>query len=590
MKRWPGWVIIAAWALVMVGAPRQSIAAQAVLFGDGSQLWTTGLTSGQISGVQASGFTTLVLFSMSIDSSGNFNYGGQTICSNGNYVGPSNWNSLLNQCKAHPSTVTRIEMCIGGWGDASFQNVKNIIAAQGNNTSDIVYRNLAALHDNLPIDAICFDDESTYDSGSASTFGGMAGSLGMKVTLCPYTNSGYWAAVKSGLGSYCDYIYLQCYDGGAGNDPASWASALGVPINQIVPGYWDYERDTTFLSKMQGWKNEGCTGGFLWPSCSGCNPPAGVGEMSQYADWMLNTFAPLGSNCGFESPSIGSGAYQYSPSAGSWSFNGSSPNGSGIVANGSAFGNPNALEGTQAAFVQEYGGISQAISGFTPGATYTVLFLAAERPGNSQTWNLQVNGGNIASYNPGSGATGYQNYIATFTATSATQTIAFVGTDQYGGDNTVFIDSVRFLQQGQPVSNGVHTLAPVCAPGVRLDDYNLSTSNGSPVVIYQAGSGDRAEQWSFSNVAGNTYTIDINVGGPFCLDDMNGGSGTQVGIWTCNGGVNQLWTAIVDGSNYQLVNGNGLCLDDWLASSSNGGSVISYPCNASDTAQIWTVN
>jgi hypothetical protein len=71
---------------------------------------------------------------------------------------------------------------------------------------------------------------------------------------------------------------------------------------------------------------------------------------------------------------------------------------------------------------------------------------------------------------------------------------------------------------------------------------------------------------------------------------MNGGSGTQVGIWTCNGGVNQLWTAIVDGSNYQLVNGNGLCLDDWLASSSNGGSVISYPCNASDTAQIWTVN
>src|SRR5450759_1229535 len=70
-------------------------------------------------------------------------------------------------------------------------------------------------------------------------------------------------------------------------------------------------------------------------------------------------------NFGFETPVISS--YQYNPSGGSWTFSGASPSGSGIVRNGGAFGNFNAPQGVQAAFVQEYGTISQAISGFTAG-------------------------------------------------------------------------------------------------------------------------------------------------------------------------------------------------------------------------------
>ena len=271
------------------GAPRAS-ATTAMIFCNGDMGTASGLTSSQISGFRASGLTTMVLFAMSVSTNGSFTYGGQTICSNGVYTGPSNWGSLLSQCLTAPSSVTRIEMCLGGWGDTSWTSIKNLIAANGTGSGTVLYQNLSALKNALGIAAIDSDDEGTYDSGSAISFGQMCGAVGLKLTLCPYTDTGYWAAVKAGLGSEVDYIYLQCYSGGAGDDPASWAGALGVPVSQIVPGYWDYERDTTFLTNMMTWAAEGCTGGFLWPSCSGCTPPAGPGEMLQYAQWIDEAF------------------------------------------------------------------------------------------------------------------------------------------------------------------------------------------------------------------------------------------------------------------------------------------------------------
>jgi hypothetical protein len=113
-------------------------------------------------------------------------------------------------------------MCLGGAGDTSWANIKNLIAADGTNSGTVLYQNLSALKNALGINAIDSDDESTYDSGSAINFGLVCSALGMKMTLCPYTNPSYWAAVKSGLGSEVDYIYLQCYSGGAGNGPVPW--------------------------------------------------------------------------------------------------------------------------------------------------------------------------------------------------------------------------------------------------------------------------------------------------------------------------------------------------------------------------------
>ena len=277
-------ILILSAALLTAANQQRASAATAVIFCNGNMGTPNGLTSSQINGLRSSGFTNMVIFTMSVGSNGDFTYGGFTVCSGGNYVGPSNWAGLLNQCKALPSSVYQIEMGIGGAGDPSWTNIKNIMNAQGNNTSNILYRNLAALHGNLPIDAIDVDDESTYDISTASSFCGMAGSLGMHITLCPYTNASFWQSLKNNLGGYCQAIYLQCYDGGAGNDPGTWNQYFGGM--RVMPGYWDWERNSTFQNKMLGWKNAGSNGGFLWPSNTGGNPPADPNEMQQYSDWI----------------------------------------------------------------------------------------------------------------------------------------------------------------------------------------------------------------------------------------------------------------------------------------------------------------
>ena len=165
---------------------------------------------------------------------------------------------------------------------------------------------------------------------------------------------------------------------------------------------------------------------------------------------------------GFETPSIGSGNYAYNPSGGFWTFSGVSPSGSGIVANGSGFSNPNAPEGTQAAFVQEYGAITQTLSGFSPGTSYTITYSAAQRSGASQhggeSWIVTIDGNPIKTNTPGS--TSYTTYTATFTATATTHTLSIVGTDLAGGDNTVFIDNVRFSPLLQPVAASVTLTSP----------------------------------------------------------------------------------------------------------------------------------
>ena len=154
-------------------------------------------------------------------------------------------------------------------------------------------------------------------------------------------------------------------------------------------------------------------------------------------------------NFSFETPGIGT--FQYNPSGGSWTFSAQSgANGSGITANNSLFSNANtnAPNGIQSAFLQGTGNISQAISGFFPGLKYAVTFAAAQRAtyqNGGQTWSLKVDNTVIRSFSPPLSATNYLDYTTNFTASAPTHTLAFVGTDLLGGDNTVFLDNVRII-------------------------------------------------------------------------------------------------------------------------------------------------
>jgi hypothetical protein len=237
------------------------------------------------------------------------------------------------------------------------------------------------------------------------------------------------------------------------------------------------------------------------------------------------------SNFGFETPSIGSGNFQYYPSGGTWAFGGASPNGSGLIANGSAFGNPNALQGSQAAFVQEDGTISQAVSGFTPGVNYTITFLAAERPGNAQSWNVTIDGAVIASFNPGSSATSYIDYTATFTATATTHTIAFVGTDLAGGDNTIFIDDVQV----------------VAMPTVTVPDLGFEApSIGSGNFQYDPS----GAAWTFSGAGPNGSGIVANGSG---FNNPSAPEGTQAAFVQEYGTISQAVSGFAAGTTYQIT-------------------------------------
>jgi len=184
------------------------------------------------------------------------------------------------------------------------------------------------------------------------------------------------------------------------------------------------------------------------------------GESTNSAE--ASAMAQAVADFGFEIPSLGSGNYSYNPGGGFWTFSGAAGSGSGIVANGSGFSNPNAPEGTQAAFLQEYGTITQTLSGFVPGKSYTITYSAAQRSGSSQnggeSWNVVIDGNVIKANSPG--ATSYTTYTATFTASATIHTLAFVGTDLAGGDNTVFIDNVRFSPVLQPVAAAVALTRP----------------------------------------------------------------------------------------------------------------------------------
>jgi hypothetical protein len=154
---------------------------------------------------------------------------------------------------------------------------------------------------------------------------------------------------------------------------------------------------------------------------------------------------PIGG--GFETPSVGTGTYgafQYDPTGSPWTFD----SGSGVAGNGSGFtdGNPDAPDGTQVAFLQSYGTISQTVT-FAAG-TYSLSFLAAQR-GNyqysSQTFQVLIDGNVVGTFTPD--GTSYAAYTTdSFTVTAGAHTIQFVGLDPDGQDNTAFLDQGLLLR------------------------------------------------------------------------------------------------------------------------------------------------
>ena len=203
--------------------------------------------------------------------------------------------------------------------------------------------------------------------------------------------------------------------------------------------------------------------------------------------------AAVGADASFESVNVGSGpdSFVYDPTGTPWSFTSPSRDGgsgvvttpAGISGNGSLFtnNNPDAPDGAQVAFIQDYGTISQTITGWDAG-TYRISLDAAQRSyGGGQTFQNEkfqviLDGTIITTLTPTDNT--YRTYTTpVFEATAGIHTLIFLGVDSAGGDNTAFLDDVQLVAvaspgvvvndpgfEAFPLTGGSYTAAPSGTP------------------------------------------------------------------------------------------------------------------------------
>ena len=222
-----------------------------------------------------SGFNELIVWSVEVNSVGDLNLnGGFPLTSNGKYIGKSTYPNFARDLKKiKQGTPMRITFSIGSSNYGDWEDIKALVNAQGTGPKSILYKDFAALAKALPVDAIDYDDENSYDAPSTLAFSTMLGKLGYHVTMDPYQNASYWTSVVSQINTatpgLVDAIHLQTYAGGEGNSPCAAQWNFGsVPV---FPGISDQTSAPPYLTpaqtkiRMENWHRLcGITGGWVW--------------------------------------------------------------------------------------------------------------------------------------------------------------------------------------------------------------------------------------------------------------------------------------------------------------------------------------
>ena len=222
---------------------------------------------------------------------------------------------------------------------------------------------------------------------------------------------------------------------------------------------------------------------------------------------------PAVGDAGFETIPVGNG-YAYNAPGSAWTFSHlPSGYGSGVAGNNSAFtsGNPPAPQGTQVAFLQGNGTITQLVAGWAAG-TYTLSFDTAQR-GNyitsTENFEILVDGSIVGTFTPS--GTSYEGYTtAAFTVAAGAHTIEFLGLDGGGGDNTALLDAVS-----------VATATPPIVPTVGDSGFEAVNVGGG----YQYNPTGSA--WAFSGSPGNGSGVAGN-GSAFTSGNPAAPQGSQV--------------------------------------------------------------
>lgn len=251
-----------------------------------------------INELKSSQFSNLIVWTIHIAENGDLNYNAEfPLVSDGKYIGDQKYPDFkkdMANLKSYPSTITRLEIGLSGYGSKTFDNVKSLINCRarfcGTGPDSILYKNFKALKEAFPtVDALNNDDEDTYDLASSVKFHIMLADLGFKSAIVPYMKKTFWhelvKQVNSARPKAIDILYLQVYAGGAKNKPCEWD--LGLPVHV---GLWskDYQ-PKPLQDKMQTWQSQ-CPnvvkGGFMWLYDDFDNSP----RVNGYAQAINNVF------------------------------------------------------------------------------------------------------------------------------------------------------------------------------------------------------------------------------------------------------------------------------------------------------------
>ena len=165
---------------------------------------------------------------------------------------------------------------------------------------------------------------------------------------------------------------------------------------------------------------------------------------------------PTVGDASFETPNLSTNSgsnreYLYNPSGSAWTYT----NSAGVGSNGGPFYAGGAPDGVQAAFLQAndtsgMGSISQLITGLTAGASYTVSFFIASRPGSfsgATPVNVTFGGFDLGSYTNTSTDFVLETSQA-YLATDTSALLTFTATNVVGRDNNMALDVVSLTQVG----------------------------------------------------------------------------------------------------------------------------------------------
>lgn len=209
----------------------------------------------QLQAVQDSGFTTVILWTLHVQSNGDVYYNDTLIVQDGQFSeGCDYLPELVTKLKSG-GTVDKVLFCIGSADVSDFENIQNLMGTRFG--LKVLHDNFKALVNTLPIDGFDFDLEEypfeSYTDTVVQLTLMLHRNYGMTVTYCPYMDESFWlnclaqVYAQNGNQQIVGWFNLQCDAGGVGNDPGYWAgqiknysSPLGIdnPAAFVIPGYW----------------------------------------------------------------------------------------------------------------------------------------------------------------------------------------------------------------------------------------------------------------------------------------------------------------------------------------------------------------